>query len=310
MVENAFQWESTWRKVIYRFEMVNGIECIVSDGRKEVTYYNPLEIEGLSKRPNKPTENNVSPEVALARIDVNKKVEILNFVNRFGLLGLWAHPKYCKAEGLEGFEYSRLINQVEYSNWYRHPRKMGIYGWMEPLQLFVKAVHDYQTLLDKTTAVEETIGTNLDTEGEVSFPVNHFWREQLKGAHLAPIWDGGKWSLGWEYQSLLSALYLKIALNKVAGKMVRRCRKKRCGKFYIDDHKDNGFCSEHCKVAFYTASSKNQAAKRELLVKYSNEHDYEQLSLFIDLLLKEGVSGKGRLEKKILRDYINKRLSE
>jgi hypothetical protein len=302
MVDEAFGWASLWRRVVYKIETVDGIECIVSNGREKVTYYNPLEIENLSKRPKSPKANLDSPEIALARLDLNNRKEIINYANQFGLLGLWFHPDYCLAKELDDIGDSCSINGTRFSNWYRHPRKKDIYAWMEPLEMFVRAARDYQRFLDNITTVEK----NDDQEGAASFPVNFFWKMQLRNVHIATVWDGKDWTLGWEYQSLLSALYLKLLLNKQAGKLIRRCRKRRCGKFFIADHLENGFCSDNCKFAYYKANSINRGDKEELIKKYNSIVDSQTLASFIDSILERGISGKGRIEKRIINELINK----
>jgi hypothetical protein len=295
--ENVFEWASLWRKVVYKLVIVNGVECIVADGRKEVTYYDPLEIGNLHKRPKYPEGNENSPAMALARLDVEDRNEIIKFVNKFGLLGLWFHPNYSEANGLEEIGESSFMDNTRYSNWYRHPKKSGIYAWMEPLMLFKKAAHDFQQFLESVTAVEER--EEPDPERIYSIPVELHWREQLKSIHPAPVWKGNKWEWGWEYRSLLSALYLKVFINKKAGKVIRRCIRRGCGKFFETDHPEKGPCSDSCKGAYHTANSKNRKYKQELIKKYGNQFDSDVLASFIDNLLEKGVSGKRRIEKKI-----------
>jgi hypothetical protein len=303
MIVEAFGWASYWRKVVYKLEKVNGIECIVSDGRVEVTHYNPLSIEGLSKRPTNPEDNECSPEIALARLDTHNKQEIRNFVNNFGLLGLWYHPKYSQAEVLASIGDKSLMDGTRFSNWYHHPRKRSTYAWMEPLEMFVIAARDYQEFINNVENVEK----NDDKDTVLSVYVHSYWREQLKNIQTVPVWDNEKWSLGWEYQSLLSALYLKVAINKQAGKLIRRCRKRRCGKVFVSENPENGFCSETCKSAFFTASSRDNAIKEELLGKYGEVTDAKVLLTYIEKLLEDGISGKRRIEKRILNEFINER---
>lgn len=296
MANNVFEWANLWRKVVYKIENINGVECIVADGRIEVTYYDPLEIGKLIKRPKNPEGNEKSPEIALARLDIGDKKQILKYVNDFGLLGLWLQPEYCEAKGLEEIGDNGLLDNTRYSIWYRHPRKSGIYAWMEPLVLFKRAVHDFQQFLDSVTYVEE----NKDNEGISSVHVDLYWREKLKNVHPSPVWNGKDWVWGWEYRSLLSALYLKVFINKKAGKVIRRCIKRGCGKFFETDHPEKGPCSDDCKIAYHTANSKKRKYKRELIEKYNNHFDKEFLSNLIESLLEQGVTGKRRIEKKIL----------
>ncbi|MGV3487435.1 MAG: hypothetical protein ACO1OC_02480 [Tuberibacillus sp.] len=59
-----------------------------SSERLEIEYYSPSETEPLYKRPiNKAEHDTATPRTAL-NLDVSKNDEVLNFVNRWGLLGL------------------------------------------------------------------------------------------------------------------------------------------------------------------------------------------------------------------------------
>jgi hypothetical protein len=299
--EEAFGWASNWRKLKYKIEKVNGIECIVPIFKAEVEVYDPLKISNLSKRPKYPEKNNITPDIALARLDINDMEEIINFVNNFGLLGLWFHPDYSEAKDLEDIGGSTALNGIKYSNWYRHPHKKGVYAWMEPLNMFICAASDYIRFLENITISEKT----SELEESESILVHYFWKKQLKNVHIAPLKDKKTWVLGWEYQSLLSAIYLKVALNKQAGELIRKCRKKRCGKFFIADESENGFCSDVCKSAFFKGESINKKHKKELMEEYSGMVEEQLLSDFIDSLFENGISGKKRVEKRILKEFLN-----
>ncbi|MEH7483337.1 hypothetical protein V7157_20190, partial [Neobacillus drentensis] len=285
MREEAFGWASYWRKLKYKIEKVNGIECIVPIFKAEVESYDPLKINNLPKRPKYPEENDVTPDIALARLDLNNREEIINFVNEFGLLGLWFHPDYCEAKDLEDIGCSTSLNGIKFSNWYRHPKKRGVYAWMEPLSMFSCAASDYKRFLEKIAIAE-----NTDELSSESLLVYYFWKKQLRNVHMAPLLDKKQWVLGWEYQTLLSAIYLKLALNKQAGKSIWKCRKKRCGKFFIAD--SSGFCSDDCKSAHFKADSINKKHKKELMEEYNGKVEEQLLSDFIDSLFENGISGK------------------
>ncbi|MCM3572509.1 hypothetical protein M3172_04860 [Mesobacillus subterraneus] len=302
MREEAFRWSSYWRILKYKIEVVNGIKCIVAVRKGEVEYYNPLKLEYVPKRPKNPEGNDVSPDIALGNVKLESEEAIIDFVNKFGLLGLWSNPRYCRAEGLENIGYSTSMTGLKFSDWYRHPRKTGVYGWMEPLSMFVIAAKDYQAFVNGYIKEE-----SRDESWAHSLSHYAFWREQLTNVNIAPN-DSEDSIFGWEFQSLLSAIYLKVGYNKVPGKSIRKCRKRRCGKFFIADHPENGFCSDDCKLSYYKAESLNRRHKRELVDTYGGKMDMDVLSSYIDSLLLDGKSGKKRLEKEIVKEFFNKGL--
>jgi hypothetical protein len=301
LFEEAFQWSSLWRVTKYKIEEINGIECIVSDGRDNVQYYDPLKVDRQKKRPKFPEQNENSPEIALARLDANNKEHIIDFVNKFGLLGLWHHPDYSGADYLPYLNSRGTLDGRSFSEWYTHPRKQGLYKWMEPVQVFKSAVQDYQEFLDKVVSVEN--GINQDDALE--FDVISYWDRQLEEINPGHLRNGQEWILGWKYRSLISAIYLKNSLNKQAGMAIRRCRKKRCGKFFLSTHPERATCSDDCKSAYYKARTQNKRDKEELLIKYSSNE--EIVSSKIDELIASGISGKKRLDKKI-EEYLQEEM--
>lgn len=205
-----------------------------------VEFYLPLTAgEAPSKQPARPDDEaqNWAPHVSLARVRNEK--EALAFANKWGLLGLWAVERY------------RDFIPDGARNWYEwelpsgsKPLFASLLRHQEPLEAFLAAVEDFQTWLD-----------NLQKEQAEGSYGNHV----LPGCLPRFGYDATsqRWSLDWEFNSLLEAIYLRTALD-MAGKDFgfRRCAK--CNRYFLAGQPKDRFCSYRCQNNFFASLSKRR----------------------------------------------------
>lgn len=146
--KGAFEWSSKWRKLSYTIENQEGIDVITAVYGSEEDWYDPLDFR-FDNRPKYPEEiKHQDPGIALARINPNNYDDILEYANRWGLLGLWNVNRYRLAENLEPRRrYATDYKSGKYSTWYNHPRKRNMFSWQEPIRIFSAAVTEYQEIL-------------------------------------------------------------------------------------------------------------------------------------------------------------------
>jgi len=159
--KEAFEWSSRWQHFSYEIKMQDGIEVICSVYGSEEIPYKPLKCEVSGNRPDRPKEQSKwGPAYALARLDTIKHDDILDFVNAWGLLGLWRVKRYQLADDIDWGLPVRptATNSLieEYSTWYHHPHKMGGYRWQEPVSIFLAAVNEFQEIISEELLLKNT----------------------------------------------------------------------------------------------------------------------------------------------------------
>lgn len=135
----------------YEITQVNGIDFLTIKKGSSENIYDPLAFESNLKRPIKPEDHlDFGPHVALARINPNKVEEILDFVNKWGLLGLGKTEKYSNLHWL-----SELIDSDDFFKEYHHSddlfknakRRRGERD-REPVVVLQQAIRDYQQMIE------------------------------------------------------------------------------------------------------------------------------------------------------------------
>lgn len=261
---------------------------IVAASGAEVEYYDPLTPQNITRRPRYPEEcEGAAPHLDLARLDGSVD-GVLQFVNRWGLLGLWACPAYQKAEGLPIRSQATNLRGEKYSTWYHHPHKMGRYRWQEPLPLFAQAVRDFQETLDELTRIPQA--------GDRALIVQLRFNERLKGIRPLANYEKQGWSIGWEFRSLLDVVHLLTLLDLLGGRTFRRCRKRRCGNIYLTKHPENQYCSDLCRKAHQIQRSRERRWADNIMMSHPDV-DQAWLRKQVERLLEQGVSGEKRLKK-------------
>lgn len=250
---SAFEAYSVWYRGRYRVIEDEGVPVVAPDPEVSLEGYDPIEeAPPLSIRPRRREEHFQTPHLHLAYLgglDPLTEQDVLNFANRWGLLGLWRVEEYrlfvptlARMKQLSGGGDSKGIvirlDGSPCSRWY------GGYGQpnQEPLEAFAQAAQDFRVALDMAT--------------EVTSQRNHYWqmvevaaRLRLDGCRMVPFFRLGRWRLAWQYPSLLHALRLRAILDLTGGTGLRRCKRRRCGMLFIPPANTTGPTAEYCSDA-------------------------------------------------------------
>lgn len=268
VLRESFQW---WRA---RFELVKdgSVWVIRPDIESTVGFYNPLkEGERPAKQLRRPndTEQEWGPHVHLAR--VKGEEDILRFVNKWGLLGLWEIKRYSENANLAGNKgtVNHPIKDMVYSKWFLwdlpHDKKIPykfLVCHQEPLWLVETAVEEYQTWCENLLiSREEKSASNFEIPGCTPTIVNN------------PTTNS--WELYWGINSLYEAIHLRYALELIEGNYgLRKC--KRCNNHFVARLKTDVFCSERCQNNYFVSESKR---KKKIAIELSKKgYTVEQIA--------------------------------
>lgn len=225
----------------YRITERNGIQYLVAEGGTEPKHYQPFEANPPQKKerhgqPLYPEDWNCLPHVNLARLDVNKTEDVIEFANRWGLLGLWKVNDF-KGWSLPGDKPTGKPYSVHYIN----PDYLeGPYlYYQEPLVVFMLAVKKFQDM-------ETFLEGNADDKSKAQDLINRF----IKDCHPT-TWFIAKpreqWVSHWETPSLLHTCYLLRWMDLISIKEYKRCRHKTCRKVFPISRPNEMYCSTRCK---------------------------------------------------------------
>lgn len=238
--------------------------------------YNPL-TEGSppAKQLRRPNDKDKfwGPHIHLARVKTES--DVLEFANKWGLLGLWNVEKYSKLDHLQdiGSTYGLLGN---YSKWYRWelppdldvpyisldpdtgeykatgPRSFGSQiTFQEPVAEFLEAAEEFRVWEKNLTYTEEQ--AELQTY------------DLPKACRPAISYNPttGRWIIVWDLWSLHDAIYLRTAFERAEGgsKGFHYC--KRCGEVFLRKHLKDEFCSRLCQSNYHSLKSKKAKIRGE-----------------------------------------------
>lgn len=285
----AFTWGTCWWRCRYEIREAPPevseipVRCVVAvpELNADGTYRKPEWYDVLTewranapaKQPERPdsAEQDYAPHVALARLNPWDEQDILRFVNRWGLLGLWKAHRYKEGAGLFAVHKpgpKDWTGEEEHSGWYiwdefyqQSGKGLYLHSFCEPVELFAQAVEEYQELTRRLAAGKESL--EEATEAELTLCG---WLQEC--AHPRPIYDAEKnaWLFGWQCNSLLGWIYLLTFLDLVQGRTFRRCARRNCGKLFIPTRPNCMYCSDACGNAQQQArhqERKRQAASRK-----------------------------------------------
>lgn len=247
VLTNGTYW---WR---CRFELVkdSGVWVIRPDHNFQIQFYQPLKEGEKPKQPKKPDdeEQNWGPHIHLARI--KKEEEVIAFVNRWGLLGLWNTGRFASPIFLPDRGSVQEMFGEQYSEWYLwnlppgiNPQYPNLIMHQEPLHTFMEAAEEYQTWLDNLSSSE---GNN---ENAVY---------SLSGCTPGIVYDAsaGKWDLCWSFGSLYKIIYLRTALEQAEAYKFIRCAWPHCKKLFAAKLPKDRFCSSRCQNNYYVTQNRN-----------------------------------------------------
>lgn len=245
-----------WWKCSFELVKDSGIWVIRPQIDSEIEFYYPLkEGERPGKQLSYPKDEGQkwAPHVHLARVENEK--DALEFVNKWGLLGLWNvaenNFKYAPmlAPGIDrGFN-----NEEDYSLWYEWSFPPGIrpvypqyFCHQEPVDMFMEASYKYKRLIN-----------NLKTEQEEGInSIYGLWGCLPRFGYSS---KEKRWVMDWQFNSLYDALRLRVALDLSGGAYgFRHCKWERCGRPFLAEHDTDKFCSYRCQNNYFSAESKRR----------------------------------------------------
>lgn len=236
---------TSWYRTQYKFEEKVRFNYIVAtEGIQKEEWYQPFNVEIPEKQPCHPNEWNTIPYIHLARLNVEKPEDILDFVNRWGLLGLWKVKEYCEwpRPWLADLESKPLhIDKnfkIAFSGHYINNKFKGksyYLRFQEPVAAFARAAKEYQYMYD---LLKGDVDQKSEAEG--------FFNKYLSDC-FPVTWYIDKWTTHWQTPSLLHTCYLLLWTDVLALRKYRRCQNQRCNKIFLLSRRGEDYCSFRCK---------------------------------------------------------------
>jgi hypothetical protein len=276
---DAFQRRDSWWRLQY--EIVEEpqppesheptVPVITALEESELEWYDPLHegelpaIQGAYRDEDSAYQS--TPHMHLARLDLSSRDAILEFVNKWGLLGLWEVPEYRNLEPFlaeekkppKGFE-DRPCSGWYLSERYRpspegvNPSGKYLHTFCEPLETFCAAAGAYQRDVDRAVRAAEEGNTWEAPEVCRLFT--------LHGCQLAPVYDkdASKWELGGQCRSLLDWIRFRTVLDMVAPHRIRKC--PGCGRVFVPANKRAKYCNRACNNKVQVAKHRRRASTK------------------------------------------------
>lgn len=291
--KRQLNWDKWIRCGEYRIENIGGRDYIRPVPESN---YIPYDVNNLQRRKGsrKPDENNLVH--SLLTMDTSNNLAILDFANRFGLLGLLQHkylePQLALINGEECYfvperdgdtlgdveEISRIyrldVDEFINDGHYKAKRTMS-----EPLEEFKEEVSDFQLTARFVKDIKKA-------EEGISGPLRALLRssEDLKddakkdtsdliivAKHITMVrlsygnrgisrtvgqGEDGKWQIHWTFGSLLSAAYFFLTQDLAGNFWLGEC--PRCSNLYLSSVGSQVFCSRKCEDATRKANARKK----------------------------------------------------
>jgi hypothetical protein len=236
-----------WFKANFTLETVNEISYIVSNS--SWTLYKLPEYQPPQKQPLHPEDwNKNAPHLWLNKVKTDNLESILDFVNKWGLLGLWRVKEYrewrpdkSESEFHTGEFGDRISPQYLAEAYLENPDKYKESSasppLREPLPPVIEAINEFQTFMKHMEEISNAekaanlLNKYLRDCGPCVFCTDS---EDLKTKWIAP--------------SLLNYCYLMVWLDKTNARDYRRCQNRHCNTIFIPKRRDAKFCSNQCQL--------------------------------------------------------------
>lgn len=287
------KWEKWGHAGEYSIEIIKGKKYIrpVTDSGYILYDFSSLEEEKSGKSAN---QNYIV--LSMLNLDTSNESEILNFVNRFGLLGLLQHkylePKIALINGQKYHLVPERNGELLYSadeiakKYLIDPddfKETGFYliknKMSEPLDEFVEAIIEFQNVGRYAYAIKKA-------EQNISGPLRTLFlkvpdfqeraNEDIKrilpmakhyvhllltdgdlGLSRSIIQIGKTWEYKWGFTSLLSAAYFFFSQDMGGNYRLDEC--PRCSKLFLSTVSTRLYCSRKCE----DAARKTESRKKE-----------------------------------------------
>lgn len=259
---------STWiRLKDYEIEEKQGIKFIIARDISHPESYNLFDFKLPDKQPNSPKEWNSMPHLHLARLDISSTKSILEFVTKWGPLGL------CETK------YSSITEDI----------LLQTHIHQEPLNDFIMAVKEFQDLCNN-------LSENLDYNNQDQIKKNQDILNTYIGECKPFTFFSGQWMSFWNAPSLLHICYLYRWLDLLDFNDYHRCEHKKCSNIYIRNYPDQDYCSKDCKRQAKRLRNYYKNKVRQLWANGQNigeiskktRADIDQINKWIEEFKKEG----------------------
>lgn len=290
------EWSTLWPKCEYRvIEVPSGtypVKVIAAIPGSKVEWYSPIDygrekpeitrvyeerfgtnipwkasLKDEAKKayqPLAPEGKEWPPHLALARLDFQDEAAVARFCSLYGLLGLRNIPAWRERKPFLAEDRTvRPILGSAYSGWYDYapeekPQEWhNIQSYCEPFELFQEAVEQYQ----KVCSALERIKDVPEEAETLAWECEQEMLTYLEGCTAIPVFEGGKWILGWRFRSLLEACYFRLLLDLTEGAYgFRRCKNPKCNRLFLATHQGDTYCCIRCRKR----ATANQVGIREV----------------------------------------------
>ncbi|MDK2887922.1 MAG: hypothetical protein PWP72_800 [Thermoanaerobacter sp.] len=254
---------TAWFRLEYELTEENGIAYITATDRPFDAWYQPLDVPPLTKQPHRPEGWQQWPHMHLARLNTKSPEEILEFVNRWGLLGLWNIPGYCEwtpwlQEEYEPYQTKgvKLFHEAWFSKHYINPAYEGrrgpynLHRYREPLEAFIDAAQEFQMFValangEKPEGYRHAPKSPEDRKSEAQDILNRYLADCRPVTwYIAKLKE--QWHTHWQAPSLLHCCYLLVWFDLTGLREYRRCRHRPCGGFFVATRPNVDYCSTRC----------------------------------------------------------------
>lgn len=253
-----------WFRLQYELVEEEGITYIAATDKPfdpQNGWYQPLDYVPPKKQPARPKGWEDWPHLHLARLKVENPEEVLQFVNRWGLLGLWNVRDYKDWSPLGESETYQVrgkkgVFEAYFSMHYINPAYEGrrgpynLHRYREPLAAFQEAVEKFQRFValahgEKPEGYRHAPKTPQDRKSEAQDILNRYL------ADCSPVtWYIAKpqeqWATYWQAPSLLHCCYLLVWLDLTGLREYRKCQHKPCNRFFLSTRPNVDYCSLRC----------------------------------------------------------------
>lgn len=238
-------YPTVWYRSAYELKETDCGLFIVAKAGANIERYQPLKQEPPHNQPQKPEEWDATlPHIALARINLDKEGDIIAFVNRWGLLGLWAVKEYsdwdspfCQKPSIKDEVSGRTFSQ-HFINSDFHGSRSHI-RYQEPLGAFVNAAKEYQYMFS-------LLEGNKNRKSEAQNLINRYLRDCPPQVWFTD--NSEKWEDYYDSPSLLHTCYILVASDLKKEYEYYRCQHPRCRRVFISTiRSDAKYCTTTCK---------------------------------------------------------------
>ncbi|MGI1690039.1 CGNR zinc finger domain-containing protein [Thermoanaerobacter uzonensis] len=183
----------------------------------------------------------IMPHRALIRVQTVK--DAVDFVGKYGLLGLWKCKPYAFSE--VNLKINFIIDED------RRGEMDFYFQWQEPISLFMLAVREFRETAEALMLSEPATDDFKATRREALNSLDG-WISECHPATTAGFTDFTNFTEFkarpiWHCPSLLHACYLGLWLDLTEGRKLRRCADKYCERLFYADRPNKRFCSEECR---------------------------------------------------------------